>query len=106
MSEQGFAVDTSETVIDTRLSKEEISQALDEVHRISQLDFPITDWSVESIKVTNNEWHRQKIPGERWRSVLVIQQVGKTIIVHAILARDDNTYKVVERLYEAAQSED
>lgn len=105
MSEQGFTVDISETVIDTRLSKEEISQVLDEVHRIAQLEFPNTDWSVESIRLTNDEWHRQKIPGERWRNIVVIQQVGKTIIVHAILVRDGNTYKLVEQLYEAAQPE-
>lgn len=106
MSEQGFTVDISETVIDTRLSKEEISQALDEVHRIAQLDFPNTDWSVQAIKVTNDEWHRQKILGERWRNIVVIRQVGKTIIVHAILVRDDNTYKIVEQLYEAVQDQD
>lgn len=64
------------------------------------MEWPNTDWTVAAIEITNREWHRQKLPGERFRTIFRIHREQKEIIVIAIVERDENTYaKVVRRLY-------
>lgn len=99
MSQPHFQVQTEDTLVDSRLSEDEIQQALKEIERLSLLEVPRADWTVKAIKATNDEWYRQKLPGEQWRNIIVFEISVQTIILKAILFRDDNTYRVVRKLY-------
>jgi hypothetical protein len=95
-----FKVITRDTLIDKRLTVGELKQALAQVERLSFMEWPHTDWSVAAIEVTHQEWHRQKMSGERFRTIFRIHQEQKEIHIVAILARDENTYsEIVRRLY-------
>jgi hypothetical protein len=100
MNEPVFKIIQEETVVDRRLSKEEIRLALQEIKRLSFMEWPNADATVLPIEITNNEWHRQKIPGERFRSIFKIVRESREITLLAILVRDKDTYAVVvKRLY-------
>lgn len=95
-----FRVITQDTVIDKRLTIAELKQALGEVERIAALEWPQVDWTVSPIHLTHGEWHRQKVVGEQFRTILRIDRETREIIVIAVLVRDDDTYeRVVRRLY-------
>jgi hypothetical protein len=85
MSDSAFQVNTEETVVDVRLSPEDIKTALKEVERIAVLQYPFADATVRPIQLTNGEWHRQKLPDKDWRTILAISITEQEIVVHAIL---------------------
>jgi len=99
MSQPHFRVKTEDTLVDSRLSEDEIEQALKEIERLSFLEVPKADWTVTPVHTTNNEWYRQKLPGEQWRNIIVFEISEQTILLKAILYRDENTYSVVRKLY-------
>jgi hypothetical protein len=105
MTEPIFKIHTEDALIDKRLSEDEIKQALKELERLSLLEVPAADWTVEPIKRTNKEWYRQKLPGENWRNILVFKINDKTITLKAILLRDNNTYRIARKLYLAEEDE-
>jgi hypothetical protein len=91
-------------MVDNRLTKANIKQALDEIERLSFLRMPNADWTVSPIKVTNSEWYRQKIEGEVFRTIFEIDFHRKQLVIIAILMRDNDTYEVtVRRLYEQSK---
>ncbi|MBC8099394.1 MAG: hypothetical protein H7Y11_08120 [Armatimonadetes bacterium] len=100
MSDTVFRVNTDETLVDMRLSKEEVKRSLEEVERIANLPYPFADATVAPIQLTHGEWYRQKLSEESWRTIIAISVTEKEIIVHAILLRDENTYALVRQLYE------
>ena len=99
MTQPYFKVDTEDALVDKRLSEDEVKQALKELERLSFMQMPHSDWTVRPIDVTNKEWHRQKLPDANWRNILVLKLNEKTITLKAILYRDDNTYRIVRKLY-------
>ncbi len=96
-----FELDLTKVTVDKRLNEAEIKQAIREVKRIAKLRVPKADWTVDSIDNTNRDWHRQKLPGERWRNIIIfeIDEDQKRITLRAILVRDNSTYAIVRRLY-------
>ena len=101
MSEPIFKVEGREPiVVDNRLTKAEIKQALDEIERLSLKKWPNADASVEGIRNTNYEWHRQKIPRQRFRTIFKIDRSLMKIVIIAILLRTQDTYdETVRKLY-------
>lgn len=99
-NEPVFAVDLKNVLVDKQLSKEEIRRALNEIERVSFLEFPHADGTIEPIDITNTEWYRQKPLYARFRSILKIDYDEKMIFVKAILVKNDETYeKIVWKLY-------
>ncbi len=92
-----------EILCDSRLTAEEINAALKAIERL--LFHPnrravASDYEVGFIKSTNSQWMRQKRGQKNWRNILEVQEIDKTIIVHAVLFKDDEIYEtVVEKLY-------
>lgn len=101
MTEPVFTIEGREpVVVDRRLTKAEIKLALDEIERLSFKKWPNAHISVEGIRSTNYEWHRQKIPGHRFRTIFQINRSLMKIIIIAILVRTDSTYdETVRKLY-------
>ena len=105
MTQPHFKIDIEDALVDKRLSEDEVKEALRELERLSLLQVPYADWTIKPIGVTNEEWHRQKLPGKNWRNILVIKINDKTITLKAILFRDNNTYRIVRKLYLAEDDE-
>jgi hypothetical protein len=105
MSDALFEVNTEETLVHLRLSNEDVQRSLAEIKRIATLPYLFADATVSPIHITNGEWYRRKLPDEDWRTILAISITEKEIVVHAILLRDDNTYILVQQLYNDLTSE-
>src|SRR5579871_4943467 len=88
-------------LLDEGLTTEEIFQAMAEVDRIAQLEEPWADYTITSIAVTQNTWHRQKPEGADFRTILYISAEERQISIQAILRRDENTYQRVYILFRA-----
>lgn len=86
-------------LLDKDLTAAEIFRAMAEVDRIAGLEAPWADSTVASIAVTQNAWHRQKIEGQAFRTILYISAERRQISIRAILRRDETTYQRVYVLF-------
>jgi hypothetical protein len=81
------------------ITDEELRKAQTEVLRIAALDDPKTDPSLLRIKITRDVWHRQRIEGETFRTILYIDDTEREIVIEAIMRRDKNTYRRVYMIF-------
>jgi hypothetical protein len=105
LDEPLFKIEFADVRIDRRLSNAEIEKALAEIEHLSFIPIPLSDWTIAPIDSTNREWHRQKLPDERFRSILKIDMKRKVIFVRAILVREDNTYSTIVRKFYLDEAE-
>jgi hypothetical protein len=82
------------------MSRAQVEAILNTLASLKRVQRPERDRRMAAVRCTDNAWYRFKpYVGARWRAIIEIEAGRRVLVVHLILLRNQQTYRIVEAYF-------
>jgi hypothetical protein len=87
------------------MSRAQVEAILNTLASLKHVRRPERDRRMAAVRCTRDRWYRFKpYTGARWRAIIEIEAGRRVLVVHLILLRNQQTYKIVEAYFRKGQA--